>query len=178
MRHLSRFIVRGLTIGALSTFVLGTTLYAFGARINTTRSIPVGLYWTDDAPVQKGSYVLFCPPRGSLFDEAKNRGYIAAGFCNGGYGFMMKRVLAAKGDTVSISADGVVVNGELLPHSRPLPADKAGRLLPQVTVSTRTLDDAELLLMSEVSDTSFDARYFGVINDSQIDSVIRPILTW
>jgi hypothetical protein len=37
--------------------------YAAGARINTTKSIPVGLYWTSSAPVEKGAYVLFCPPQ-------------------------------------------------------------------------------------------------------------------
>jgi hypothetical protein len=42
----------------------GRRCYAAGARINTTKSIPVGLYWTSSAPVEKGAYVLFCPPQG------------------------------------------------------------------------------------------------------------------
>ena len=42
--------------------LLGVACHALGARINTTRSIPIGLYWTSGAPVEKGAYVLFCPP--------------------------------------------------------------------------------------------------------------------
>jgi type IV secretory pathway protease TraF len=39
----------------------------------------------------------------------------------------MKRVLAAKNDTLSVTDEGVSVNGILLPHSVPLKADLAGR---------------------------------------------------
>ena len=73
------------------------------------------------------SYVIFCPPKRDVFDVAKERGYIGAGFCPGGYGYMMKRVFAAKDDVVVVADDGVRVNGELLPFSAPLKSDKAGR---------------------------------------------------
>jgi type IV secretory pathway protease TraF len=35
-----------------------------------------------------------------------------------------------------------------------------------------------LLLMTDVSPISFDSRYYGLINRSQIKGVIRPIYTW
>jgi type IV secretory pathway protease TraF len=41
--------------------LLGAGGYAAGARVNTTKSIPVGLYWTSSAPVEKGAYVLLVP---------------------------------------------------------------------------------------------------------------------
>ncbi|MBD4272924.1 conjugative transfer signal peptidase TraF, partial [Xanthomonas citri pv. citri] len=81
------------------------------ARLNTSKSIPLGLYWTSSAPVTKGEYVIFCPPQRPVFDDARERGYIGSGFCPGNYGYMMKRVLAAKGDTVSVTPQGVTVNG-------------------------------------------------------------------
>ena len=149
-----------------------------GARINTTKSIPVGLYWTSSAPIEKGAYVMFCPPRVGVFDDAKERGYIGAGFCPGGYGYMMKRVLAAKDEAVSIDDDGVRVNGSLLPLSVPIRADGAGRALPRYPAKAFTVGSAELLLMSDVSGTSFDGRYFGPINRSQIATVLRPVITW
>jgi len=129
-------------------------------------------------PAEKGAHVMFCPPNASLFDEARERGYIAAGFCTGHYGYMMKRILAAKGDVVSVKAEGVRVNGQLLALSTPLKTDKAGRAMPRYRSNAFTLGAAEVLLMSEVSDLSFDGRYFGAINRSQIASVIRPVLTW
>ncbi|MBL8368460.1 MAG: S26 family signal peptidase, partial [Candidatus Accumulibacter sp.] len=41
-----------------------------------------------------------------------------------------------------------------------------------------TLSGSELLLMSDVSGISFDGRYFGPIDRSQIKGVIRPVFTW
>lgn len=149
-----------------------------GARINTTRSIPLGLYWLSSDPVEKGAYVMFCPPQNGVFDEAKDRGYIGAGFCPGGYGYMMKRVLAAKGDAVSVAGDGVRVNGDLLPLSAPRNADAAGRPLPRFPSAQYTLGNTEVLLMSDVSATSFDGRYFGPVTRSQIKTVVRPVWTF
>ena len=149
-----------------------------GARINTTKSIPVGLYWSSSAPVAKGTYVMFCPPHVGVFDDAKERGYIGAGFCPGGYGYMMKRVLAAKDDAVSIEDDGVRVNGALLPLSAPIKQDGAGRALPRYAAKAFTVAGSELLLMSDVSGTSFDGRYFGPVNRGQITTVLRPVITW
>jgi len=178
MKHvLKRIAVAGVAASA-AVLLLTAGVYVAGGRVNTTKSIPVGLYWTTSAPVEKWVYVMFCPPQLGVFDDAKERGYIGAGFCPGGYGYMMKRVLAAKDDAVTVTDDGVQINGELLAHSAPIPADKAGRPLPRYQADSYTLGASELLLMSDVSATSFDARYFGPINRSQIQTVIRPVITW
>jgi conjugative transfer signal peptidase TraF len=171
-------LTAGVAIASIAVLALGAAGYLAGARINTTQSIPVGLYWTSGKPVVKGTYVLFCPPEANVFAVAKARGYIGAGFCPGGYGFMMKRVVAANGDTVSISDDGVRVNAELLPLSVPLRMDKAGRSLERFGNSRFSLDGSEVLLMSDVTGASFDSRYFGPIDRSQIKTVISPVITW
>lgn len=173
----NRIAIAVLAAG-VSVLIAGGICYAAGARINTTKSIPVGLYWVSAEPVEKGAYVWFCPPVGGVFDEARGRGYVGAGFCPGGYGYMMKRVLAAKKDLVTVSADGVRINGRLLPLSAPLQADGAGRPMPRYQPSNFTLTATQVLLMSDVSATSFDGRYFGPINHSQIKTVIRPVITW
>lgn len=178
MSRLLKRVTTGIVVAGVAVLVLAASGRVAGARINTTKSIPVGLYWTSSAPVEKGAYVLWCPPKARLFDNAKESGYIGAGFCPGGFGYMMKRVLAAKDDAVLVGDDGVRVNGELLPHSKPILADKSGRTLPRYQSSAYTLGSVELLLMSDVSDTSFDGRYFGPINRSQVQTVIRPVITW
>lgn len=178
MNRTLKRIAAGAAIAGVAVLVLAAGAYAAGARINTTKSIPVGLYWTSGGPVEKGAYVLFCPPQVGVFTEAKARGYIGAGFCPGDYGYMMKRVLAAKDDAVSVADDGVRVNGELLPFSAPRKADAAGRPMPRFQSDRYTLGNAEVLLMSDVSETSFDGRYFGPVNRSQIQTVIRPVFTW
>jgi conjugative transfer signal peptidase TraF len=171
-------IARNAAIAGIGLLALGLISFALGLRVNTTRSIPVGLYRMTDVRVAKGEYVIFCPPQSALFDEAKQRGYIGAGFCPGDYGFMMKRVAAVGGDKVASSEEGIVVNGEVLPASAPLKTDKAGRMMPRHEFYEYTLGESELLLMSDVSSTSFDGRYFGPVDMVQVKGVIRPIITF
>jgi conjugative transfer signal peptidase TraF len=171
-------VSRYTAVAAIGLLLLGFACFAAGLRVNTTKSIPAGLYWMTGAPVGKGEYVIFCPPQSALFDEAKVRGYIPAGFCPGDYGFMMKRVLAAEGDRVVATAEGLSINGALLPASAPLEMDKAGRMMPRHPFSDYTLGKSELLLMSDVSSTSFDGRYFGPVNLSQVRGVIRPVIVF
>ena len=147
MNRLRQRLATGTAIAGVSVLALSALACASGARINSTRSIPVGLYWLSSEPVEKGAYVMFCPPPIGVFEDARARGHLGAGFCPGGYGYLMKRVLAAKDDAVTITDGGVRVNGELL-------------------------------LMSDVSGTSFDGRYFGPIHRSQIKGVIRGVFTW
>lgn len=152
--------------------------FAAGARINTTASFPIGLYWTAAGePAQKGSLVLFCPPDNAVFAEARNRGYIDIGFCSGGYGYLIKKVLAVAGDRVAVTAAGVAVNNQLLPNSVPIAADPAGRPLP-ATYGAYSLRAGDVLLMSDYSKTSFDARYFGPVPAAAIATVIHPVFTW
>ncbi|ARO88822.1 conjugative transfer signal peptidase TraF [Nitrosospira lacus] len=171
-------IGRILAVAGVTFVVLGLACFAAGGRFNSTRSIPLGLYWLTDDPVKKGEYVIFCPPISPLFDKARARGYIAAGFCPGDYGFMMKRVLAGADDLVVVAGEGVSINGKSLSASMPLEADKAGRAMPRYPSGTYTLGKSELLLMSDMSATSFDGRYFGPVDLSQIKGVIRPVITF
>lgn len=173
---MSRRISKWLPFAGAS--LLAVAALAWPMRINTTKSIPVGFYWMTSDAVKKGSYVIFCPPETELFHTAKERGYIGAGFCQGGYGYMMKRVVAVTGDEIATGGDGVHVNGSLLPFSVPRATDKAGRPLPRIENKRYTLGASELLLMSDVSGTSFDGRYFGPIDRKQVQGVIRPIFTW
>jgi conjugative transfer signal peptidase TraF len=152
--------------------------YQAGLRLNTTRSIPIGLYRISDDPIVKGAYVLWCPPERPEFDLAKERGYIGAGFCPSGYGNMMKKVVASGHDIVSVTDEGVTINGILLLYSQPVEADSMGRSLPRFRVTDYVLAPSELLLMSDTNSRSFDARYFGPVHRSHIQSLIHPLWTW
>ena len=105
--------------------------------------------------------------------------YIAAGFCPGGYGYLMKRVLAVEGDAVSVGDDGVRVNGGLLPASAPRPR-RQGR--PAVAAAARRPASRSAAAKScrwrTRSATSFDGRYFGAVRLSQVSAVITPVVTW
>ncbi|MFU8797087.1 MAG: conjugative transfer signal peptidase TraF [Gammaproteobacteria bacterium] len=178
MKFSSNRITRVIVFLCIFLMLLFALCAFIGIRFNTTNSIPIGFYRIVHMPIEKGAYVIFCPPENNVFNEAQKRGYISAGFCKGGYGYMMKRVAAVKGDSVFISKEGVFVKGKLLPVSKPVIADAAGRPMFRYPFHTFTLKEGEFLLMSDISGTSFDGRYFGPINRAQIKGVIHSIFTW
>jgi conjugative transfer signal peptidase TraF len=178
MNRLLKKVAVAVAGAGAGVIALGMVCYLIGARINTSRSIPLGLYWTSGAPVEKGAYVLFCPPSTAVFYEAKKRGYLTVGFCAGDFGYMMKRVLGVANDAVEFTDRGVLVNERLLALSAPRTRDFSGRPLPRYEPRAFNLTRSQLLLMSDVSETSFDARYFGPVDRAQIRSVIVPVLTW
>ena len=167
-------LVLALSIGL---FVLSILFRIGGFYINTTSSLPVGLYRIVDEPVSKGAHVAFCPPQSDVFDCAATRGYINQGDCPGGYGKLLKRVHAVAGDTVLIDETGITVNGQWLLNSTPLSTDTFGTVLPQHHFNA-ALGESEYLLLSDLNPHSFDARYFGVINHAQIVHVVRPVITF
>ncbi len=149
---------------------------AAGLRYNGTPSIPLGFYRTAGADVRKGDYVLFCPPDRLAFRIALERRYIEPGDCPSGSYPMMKRILAAKGDRVTIGPDGVTINGVAVPNSKPRPHDGSKRPLPAIRES-QTLTDGDVIVMGE-NPVSYDSRYFGPIPRQQISSALRPLYTW
>lgn len=178
MRRFYTRLTRVLMLLGVMILLSVAAAWLAGFRMNTTVSIPLGIYRLTDDPLVLGSYVIFCPPDNAVFHDARERGYISAGFCPAGYGYMMKRILAAKDDVVSVSDDGVRVNGDLLSLSVPLPADGDGRPMPKYRVTQQRLRDTELLLMSDITALSFDGRYFGPIDHTQIVGVIKPVMIW
>lgn len=162
----------------VAAFLLWGGLYVAGARINTTHSIPLGLYWITNEPLSVGSYVMFCPPDSHAFRIAETRDYIGPGYCDTGTEQLMKRVLAAKGDTVTVTPQGVTVNGERLPHTASFEHDPAGRSMPDFHADHYRLQSGEILVMGLASPLSYDSRYFGPIPAAAVTSTIIPILTW
>jgi conjugative transfer signal peptidase TraF len=96
------------------------------------------------------------PPASPQFEMAREGGYIDARFTPARTYALIKRVVAMGGDRVTIGGAGVTVNGKPLAHSTPCAEDGAGWPL-----RTFLLGPTEVLLMSEYSPRSFDARYFG-----------------
>lgn len=147
-----------------------------GLTLNWSASVPPGLYWTLDRAPQKGELVKVCPPDREPFRTARQRGYITGGNCPGNYEPMLKRFLAAKGDRIEIGHEGVAVNGRALPNSAPRPRDGKGRVLPRISLD-RVLGTREALVMTDYPD-SFDGRYAGPIERTNLVSAVRPVLTW
>lgn len=170
---MNHFVITGVSFLLFLGFC-----YWLGIRVNTSPSIPVGVYILENKSIEKGEYVIWCPPPRSVFLTAKKRGYITGGFCPGNLGYIMKVVLGTPGDTIGVNKGGVFVNGSKVPFSAQRSTDPGGRPLPSLVLSRYVLSNSEYLLMSDTNPLSFDGRYFGPINRKQIRSVMRPLITW
>lgn len=144
-----------------------------GLRINTSPSLPIGLYVT--SAESRANLVEFCPaePFASL---AISRGYRDAGTCHDGAAPLMKPVVARTGDVVEVSGQGIAVNGRLLANTAPRTTDSQGRTLAPWPFGRYVVAPDTLWVASSYHPRSFDSRYFGPIPTSSIRDYIRRML--
>jgi conjugative transfer signal peptidase TraF len=180
-RTIARWALRCLS-GLLYVLAAGLLLWAvlivLGLRYNHTNSFPIGLYWTVPKPPAVGDLVFWLPPVSPAFDMGLERRYFDRGVQGYPYEQLLKRLVAVEGDKIGIDSAGVTVNGRLLVNSKPLPMDGAGQPMPVLRLKDYRLAPGEVLLMSDYSPLSFDARYFGPIPRAQIQGVAWPVWTW
>lgn len=160
-----------LILGLVSTF------YFFGLVINTTYSLPKGIYQKISATPKKGDIVLACVNN----QEAYERGYFHTGFyCSTGIMPIMKYWLAGEGDIIEVTPQGVKINEVLVANTIPLIKDVKGRAMHfNIPLNTPLkLDKNQAYLLSNYTPYSFDGRYFGVIKTDQITSTLQPLYTW
>lgn len=163
---------------AVGLFTLAFTLPQLaGLRINSSTSMPRGLYRSIGGAVRRGSVVAVClPPAVSRF--GMERGYLGAGSCADGVEPVVKVVAAVAGDLVEVSAQGVAVNGSPLPNSHPLDRDRGGRELLAYSATPRRLMAGELWLHSPYEERSWDSRYFGPVPSECVTAVVTPLVTF
>jgi conjugative transfer signal peptidase TraF len=119
---------------------------------------------------------VFCPaePFAKLSVE---RGYRSRGNCPDGAEPMAKPIAARPNDIVELSALGITVNGRLLPNTAPLVTDTAGRRLHHWPFGRYVVAPGTVWVASSYSPRSFDSRYFGPVEASQVREQVRPLLT-
>lgn len=164
-----------MAIMLVSIISLSLLLIVMGFRLNLTDSIPRGIYRITDIKPRKNGYVIFCPDSRPAFKQGLDRGYIDSGLCPGGYGYLMKKVVAFSGDKIAVTAEGVFVNHQLIPFSKPIATDGLSRPLPQWRTKDYQLKDDELMTMTSQSKWSFDSRYYGPVSIRQIKGMITPV---
>lgn len=155
----------GLGIG-----LLGATLAAPPApRLvwNASASAPVGLYWVTPGALSEAGDMVIARLPGRYRALAAQRRYLPANVP------LVKRVAAAAGDEVCARGRGIFVNGRKVADR--LAADGEGRPMPWWTGCVQLRGQERLLLMV-TSSASFDGRYFGVTEGS--DVVGKARLLW
>jgi conjugative transfer signal peptidase TraF len=142
-------------------------------RVNTSSSLPLGLYVRTQS--ESATLIEFCPtePFASL---SRARGYRTSGFsCPDRAAPLLKPVIARPGDIVAVSADGLTVNGNLLPKTAPLPADAAGRPLTCWPTGVYRVQTGTVWVASTYSRGSYDSRYMGPIDIRIVRGRLRPL---
>jgi conjugative transfer signal peptidase TraF len=164
-----------VAVGAIAAATVGASLVSvLGVRINTSYSLPMGLYMRTSDP--RASLIEFCP-EGHYAVESSERGYRTSGFCPDGAVPLLKPIVAKPGDTVEISVAGVAVNGHLLPKTAPVPKDRLGRRLEAWPNGRYTVAGGTVWVASSYNRGSYDSRYMGPIPTRLIRSRLRPLWT-
>lgn len=135
---------------------------------NASASAPIGFYTIDfDGPFEVTDLVAVDTPA-PLASVLAERGYLPRRVA------LMKRILAASGQTVCRSNLTITVDG--VDVGTALERDRAGRDLP-VWQGCRRVATNEVFLMNwEVRD-SLDGRYFGLTSTDQIIGRAVPLWT-
>jgi conjugative transfer signal peptidase TraF len=171
-----RFAFYTLSLACGLLILLLVAGWVGGLRINTTPSEPLGLWRIVplNRSVLPGEMVFVCPPDNSAMREARRRGYLRSGLCPGGFGPLIKTVVAVTGQRVA-ATDLVAIDGVPIPNSRIFEKDGQGRCLRHVQSGMVPL--GEVYLHSDFI-SSWDSRYFGPVPDSGVLGLAQEVWTY
>ena len=154
-------------------FYLFVSYFSKHYSINTTPSMPRGIYRIVSKPITHGSIVGACIPD-SFATLAAEREYLGKGRCFGNLRPVMKYVAGVSGDSVVVALEGVVVNNQPIPSTQILITDPLGRVVPN-KIGKHVLKDGEIWLVSNAHKGCLDSRYFGAV--TEILGVVEPLVT-
>jgi conjugative transfer signal peptidase TraF len=164
-----------MATGAIAAATAAASLASvLGIRINTSYSLPMGLYLRTSDP--QATLIEFCP-EGRYAVQSSERGYRTGGFCPDGAVPLLKPVVARPGDTVEMSVAGLAVNGRLLPQTAPVPKDRLGRRLEAWPNGRYSVGVGTVWVASSYNRGSYDSRYMGPIPTRLIRSRLKPMWT-
>ncbi|MDP9838585.1 conjugative transfer signal peptidase TraF [Neorhizobium huautlense] len=165
-----------LCASGLFTLAAVVAGFAGGLRLNTTPSEPLGLWRIVrlDRPVERGDILFICPPISADMQEARSRGYLRFGLCEGGNAPLIKTVAALPDQVVEIG-EVVRIDGEVLAHSRLSSTDgKRRRLNPYAGGKV----GADQVYLHSDFPGSFDSRYFGPLPINNILGLAKELITY
>lgn len=157
--------------------LMAVIMKAAHCEINDTDSMPMGIYRrVDTRTIHRGEIVAVCLPKPIAVEGLRKR-YLVKGMCPGGAIAVLKEVIAVPGDTVNVTKQFLIVNGQqyFAPQAK---TDEFGHPVRQfiadgVKQNTKTY----WLLGSNDSIHSWDSRYYGGVNRRNIIGVYKPVFT-
>ena len=163
---------------ALIVILVGAVLGAFICSecliLNTTASVPRGLWLKVDGLPKKGDFVQV-PIEAFNSTEWIPPEYFRKNIWGKNKPFL-KVVAGLHGDLIELGDNGLInINGVPFPNSAPLSHDRAGRFLKAFSLPVILKND-EVWLMSD-SPFGFDSRYLGTAQILKCHKAI-PLLTF
>ncbi|MBQ7576754.1 MAG: S26 family signal peptidase [Synergistaceae bacterium] len=154
--------------------ILGAFICSKCLILNTTASVPRGLWLKLDTLPKKGDFVQV-PIEAFSSTEWVPPEYFRKNMWGKNKPFL-KKVAGLHGDTIEQGDNGLIlINGVPFPNSAPRSHDRAGRFLRAFQLPV-TLASDEVWLMSD-SPFGFDSRYLGTAKLSRCYKAI-PLLTF
>ena len=168
-------IVLGLLAGVFVVVALSLPgeLKRSHLRLNSTDSVPVGIYETR---AERAPYAGFCLTADTLRSALGAGLELGRGECGDGHQPILKTVYEASSALpVVFDADGFAVGNRRIPNTRPKAVSKKGKPLTHYAFGTYT---SGLWAISGYSADSFDSRYFGPVTREDVRFYAKPLLVF
>ena len=171
-----------LVLGTASAWMIHDERLTF----NWTPCVPVGVYQdiTLSKPLHDGEWVSLCPPISASVKQEIRHDWLmrsASSACADHLVPFIKHVVAVPGQIVTLSAQGMAVDGHLIPRTtvQPIaPVPNQNVHLIHYPFGTYTVKKGTFWEFANDNKWAFDSRYYGPIPDNNILSGARPIWTW
>lgn len=172
----SKAALRLIFVGMIAMATVLILGWFGGYRINTTPSSALGLWRAQPLTrgLRVGDRVFICPPDNAVFRFARERSYLRLGLCPGGFGPLIKTVVATAGQRVGIHGF-VTIDDRPLANSPIANLDSRRRPLSRFTGGV--VPQNFVFLHSDFAG-SYDSRYFGPIPLSGVLGLAEEVLVY
>lgn len=175
-------VLRWVGLPLIGLAIVGSVASAFGIMINTSPSMPVGLY--RKAPTGRlhlGSIVAICLST-KLAQAALAKGYVGkSALCPSGAEPLIKEVIALPGDSVTVTSDQITVigaNGKRNHYFAPRHRWSLSHHPVATLIAPGHYHATGLWLYGAgATNWSWDSRYFGALQTSAVVAQLVPVWT-
>ncbi|AOR76375.1 S26 family signal peptidase [Novosphingobium resinovorum] len=167
-RRRRRLMQSGGALAILCALLATTIVVAPTPRLvwNSSRSAPLGLYLVSPGqPVRRGDFAVAHMPEEWRWLAAE-RGYLPERVP------LVKRVAAVSGQTVCAAANRIIIDGRQVAERRAV--DSRHRPMPWWN-GCRILGQRQVFLLMAEHPQSFDGRYFGVTESTEIIGQVQHV---
>jgi conjugative transfer signal peptidase TraF len=132
--------------------------------------MPIGLWSIGPIrfPLARGMIVSFCPPATASPTSAGSN----YSHCPNGLPPFLKPIVALPGDRISVSDQGVAVNGQPIEGTKRIGDVQT----PRIAIGEYRVPADHVWVVSNYHPRSFDSRYFGPVKMSGILGLAKPLL--